>query len=235
MTNVVFSALASALPAWFLVRLMNVALASLVAFGLALALSGRRAWSLPFRHAILVAAMMVGLLLPAECLLLRDAGFAPFVITEVPASARRLETKGAQHNHAQVAYESTDPILGRHDASGAPRPRSRRSSASRPTKTAILPGPLPILPWRKAITRRAAHGWHFPLASSERCSREFGWRGCWPAQLGRSCAARLWLGGRGCFNPAARATSIAQPGLRPKAPDCAARSRCWSPRSYRPP
>ena len=52
------------LPADFLIPCLNAAVASLVACGIAVALSRRTAWSLPVRHALLAAALAVSLTAP---------------------------------------------------------------------------------------------------------------------------------------------------------------------------
>lgn len=52
------------LPAGFLIHCLNVALASIVACALAVVLSQRQTWSLPTRHALLVAALAASLLAP---------------------------------------------------------------------------------------------------------------------------------------------------------------------------
>jgi WD40 repeat protein/beta-lactamase regulating signal transducer with metallopeptidase domain len=130
------NALEQALPAWLLVRWLNVALASLVAFGIALALSGRRAGSLPFRHAVLVAAMIVGLIVPGECFLLGDAGFARFPINDrAVASALDPEQEPGPSDVARAAREPADRMLGNHDATALPRP-SLATATNWPARTA---------------------------------------------------------------------------------------------------
>ena len=52
------------LPANFLIHCLNAAVASVVACAMAVVLSRRQAWSLPARHAILVAALVASLLAP---------------------------------------------------------------------------------------------------------------------------------------------------------------------------
>ncbi len=52
------------LPAGFLIHCLNVALASVVACAIAVVLSRRHTWSLPTRHALLVAALAASLLAP---------------------------------------------------------------------------------------------------------------------------------------------------------------------------
>jgi beta-lactamase regulating signal transducer with metallopeptidase domain len=127
------NALELTLPAWLLVRVLNVALASLVVFGIGLAVSGRRVWSLPFRHGILVAAVIVGLLVPMACLCLGDAGFARIPITQTTApAASETEKRSDQAALTLVAKESADQTLEKRDEPIAARPSFDVTTISRP-------------------------------------------------------------------------------------------------------
>ncbi len=80
----------------FLVRCLNAALASAAACALAILLSRRRTWSLPARHAVLVAAIVISLLAPLVVPLFHPPAIWAFGVS---ATADRVEpTAGSQPN-----------------------------------------------------------------------------------------------------------------------------------------
>ena len=90
------------LPANFLVYSLNAAVASVVACAIAVVLSRRQTWSLPARHAILVAAIAASLLAPLVMPLVPLPSLWAISVSEaVYQPLKSVETKPAGSNHEQ--------------------------------------------------------------------------------------------------------------------------------------
>ncbi len=100
-----FSDLLASTP--FLVRCLNAALASVAACILAILLSRRRTWSLPARHVVLVAAIVISLLAPLVVPLFHPPANWAFGVS---ATADRTEPKaGPQPNRMTESANSQEP------------------------------------------------------------------------------------------------------------------------------
>ncbi|MBC7855572.1 MAG: M56 family metallopeptidase, partial [Pirellulaceae bacterium] len=99
------------LPANYLAYCLNAAVASVVACALAVVLSRRQAWSLPARHAILVAAIAGSLLAPLVIPLVHLPSPWAIHVSEALGQPRMsVETKTTESNHREEVLESPVPM-----------------------------------------------------------------------------------------------------------------------------
>lgn len=126
------------LPASFLVHAFNYAMASLLACALALGIGGMRAWSLPVRHAVLVAGLAVSLLAPVTLLMFHWPAFLsiPVIETEQPPPAS-VALKSAEMPDRQKSLEvESAKLVQSLDVARDNRGAVRSAAQTLPTVTA---------------------------------------------------------------------------------------------------